>query len=103
MKDDLFFVADQNGLVLGTIMIGYDGHRGWIYSLAVDQQQRNKGIGRLLTQHAIKVLTALGCPKINLQILPDNTSVKSFYEKIGFREEKRISMGMEIVENNKEQ
>jgi ribosomal protein S18 acetylase RimI-like enzyme len=74
-------------------MGGYDGHRGWMYSLAVDPRFRRQGIGRTLVQHLERVLALRGCPKINLQILAGNAEVTSFYETLGYSVEPRISMG----------
>jgi len=80
-------------------MAGYDGHRGWIYSLAVLPGKRKSRIGTRLLEHAEKELSACGCVKINLQINIDNASVKGFYLKNGYAVEERISMGKEIPEN----
>ncbi|MBL8025572.1 MAG: GNAT family acetyltransferase [Fibrobacteres bacterium] len=91
--DHLFFVATMNEEIVGTVMAGYDGHRGWIYSLAVDPDSQKRGIGRQLVDKAESALKALGCPKLNLQILDTNNKVIGFYEKLGFKIEPRISMG----------
>jgi len=93
---DLFFVAYENNLIVGTVMVGFDGHRGWIYSLAVKPDFRKKGIGTQLMKEAINKLKSLGCLKVNLQIEEDNSGVVDFYEKIGFSIEDRISMGMKL-------
>ena len=61
VNDGLFFVAMVNGEVVGTIMVGYDGHRGWIYSMAVVPKKRNEGIGTELLRHAEGELKRLGC------------------------------------------
>ncbi|MBN1699793.1 MAG: GNAT family acetyltransferase [Spirochaetales bacterium] len=95
--DELLFVAvDDGGRIAGSIMAGYDGHRGWIYSLAVDRRFRRKGTGSLLLSHAEQALEKLGCPKVNLQVLTDNKSVVGFYKKNGYIVEKRISMGKKL-------
>lgn len=99
INDNLFFVAINNVTVIGTIMAGYDGHRGWIYSLAVNPLMRRNKIGTTLLNHAEKVLKELGCVKINLQILETTNSIKKFYDKNGYAVEARISMGKEIKEN----
>src|SRR3989339_591608 len=62
INDGLFFVALIKNQVIGTVMAGYDGHRGWIYSLAVQPSFRAKGIGKGLMQHAESSLMKLGCP-----------------------------------------
>jgi ribosomal protein S18 acetylase RimI-like enzyme len=97
-KDGLLFVADAGRAgVVGVVMAGYDGHRGWIYSLAVKRVVREKGIGTSLMKTAEKELKKRGAPKINLQIMSYNKSVVKFYEKFGFRVEPRISMGKKLV------
>ena len=90
--DGLFFVATNASRVVGTVMAGYDGHRGWIYSLAVDVSARREGIGSKLLRHAEDALTRLGCMKINLQLVAENAAVAAFYEANGYAVERRISI-----------
>jgi ribosomal protein S18 acetylase RimI-like enzyme len=97
--DDLFFVAVDGRAVVGTIMCGYDGHRGWIYSLAVAPSHRRQGIGSRLVSHAERALGRRGCMKINLQIMEGNESVAAFYSSLGYSAEKRVSMGKLLPEN----
>ncbi len=92
-EDDLLFLALLENRVVGTIMAGYDGHRGWLYSVAVCPQHRLLGIGTLLIRHAEQALATLGCLKINLQIVAGNEQVTSFYRTLGYKIEERISMG----------
>jgi ribosomal protein S18 acetylase RimI-like enzyme len=99
IRDGLLFVAEAEGKVVGSIMAGYDGHRGWLYSLAVLPEYRRRGLGSRLVRHAEERLRASGCPKINLQILKGNEAVESFYRKLGYETEQRISMGKKIPEN----
>ena len=89
----LFFVAEAAGRLVGTVMAGYDGHRGWIYSLAVDTDFRKQGIGRALLRRAESALEKRGCVKINLQVGDGNEAVIGFYEKMGYKVEPRTSMG----------
>ena len=99
MKDGLLFVALVNNTVVGTVMAGYDGHRGWIYSLAVDAAWQRRGIGSQLVIHAERALAAKGCVKINLQIGDGNERVAKFYLSLGYAIEKRLSMGKRVPEN----
>ena len=92
-KDELFFVAEADGVVFGTAMAGYDGHRGWLYAIAVHPHHRNRGLGRDLVNHAEQALAKLGCLKVNLQIVASNQATTKFYEKLGYQSEPRISMG----------
>lgn len=93
VADDLLFVALLEKKVTGTIMAGYDGHRGWLYSLAVLPEHRRLGIGSALVRHAEQALVTRGCMKINLQVVESNSQVVGFYEALGYAMEPRVSMG----------
>jgi MOSC domain-containing protein YiiM/ribosomal protein S18 acetylase RimI-like enzyme len=103
VQDGLFFVAldadAASGAVMGTVLAGYDGHRGWLYSVAVHPLHQHKGIGSALVRHAEQALTALGCMKINLQIVGGNEAVSAFYAALGYEVETRVSMGRRIDAN----
>ena len=94
--DDLIFVALEEDAIVGAVMAGYDGHRGWLYAVAVDHAHRRHGIARHLVRHALAALRQLGCIKANLQIRSDNAEVVAFYESLGFCIEDRISMGLNL-------
>jgi len=93
---DLFFVATLDERVVGTVMGGYDGHRGWIYSVAVDTDCQRHGIGSALLRHVEAALIQRGCLKINLQVRATNTEVIAFYEQLGFEVEEIVSMGKRL-------
>jgi len=95
-QPELFFVAELDGRPVGTVMAGYDGHRGWMYSLAVDTTQRRLGIGTRLVAHAEAALTARGCPKVNLQVLSAKEEIRAFYEALGYRADPVISLGKRL-------
>ena len=92
-QDGLLFVAVDNNNIMGTIMAGYDGHRGWLYSVAVHPSKRLSGLGSMLVHHAEKALANLGCLKINLQLLATNEATAAFYNSLGYSVEPRVSMG----------
>lgn len=98
--DNLLFVAEKKGDIVGSCMAGYDGHRGWLYSVAISIQTRRMGIGSKLVKHTIKALNKIGCTKVNLQIVAGNEQVTAFYQSLGFAIEERISMGQ--LTNKKE-
>lgn len=95
-KDDLIFVADTEKGLAGACMAGYDGHRGWLYAVAVSPDCRRKGTGTALVTWAMAALKDMGCPKVNLQIRADNTAVAAFYTSLGFVVEDRMSMGCHV-------
>ncbi|CAB3756982.1 acetyltransferase [Burkholderia sp. MSh2] len=92
-QPELFFVATSGTRVVGTLMAGFDGHRGWLYSFGVANDARRLGVGRALIAHAERALAARGCLKINLQVLPGNDDACRFYAALGYRVEERISFG----------
>ncbi len=96
IQSHLFIVALSDSKLIGTVMGGFDGHRGWIYYLAVHPDHRRQGFGSQLLKAIEKGLKELGCPKVNLQIRSDNHRVESFYHKCGYDTEERISMGKRI-------
>lgn len=88
---DLLIVAEDEGRVVGTVMAGYDGHRGWIYYLASAVDRQGEGIGRMLVEEAEQRLTALGCPKVQLMVRPGNEIIFAFYDQLGYE---RLDIGM---------
>lgn len=96
-------VGVRESVLIASVMVGYDGHRGWINYLAVDPDYQKQGYGRQIMQEAESRLQTLGCPKINLQIRADNTQAIEFYRSIGFVEDSVISMGKRLVEDQQSQ
>jgi ribosomal protein S18 acetylase RimI-like enzyme len=93
VQPELFFVAEDGGEVVGTVLAGYDGHRGWLYAVAVSPPHRRRGVGTALVCHAEAALAERGCPKVNLQVRASNAAVVAFYERLGYRVEERVSLG----------
>ncbi len=96
VNPEWFLIAESGGCIVGAVMVGYEGHRGWINYLAVDPTHRRGGIGRALMAEAERVLHAAGCPKINLQVRPDKKEVVAFYAALGFSVEGAISLGKRL-------
>ena len=96
VQPELLLVALDNGEVVGSAMAGYDGHRGWLYSVAVRGSHRRCGIGTLLVREAERRLTQLGCSKVNLQVRAENAAVAAFYRRLGYAVEERVSMGRRL-------
>lgn len=100
LQRELFLVGVEGGAIVGTVMAGYDGHRGWINYLAVDPGRRRKGFGRALVEQAEHRLGGLGCPKVNLQVRRENREAMAFYECIGFREDAVASFGKRLEQDD---
>jgi ribosomal protein S18 acetylase RimI-like enzyme len=93
---DMFLVGLLDSRLVGTVMAGYEGHRGWINYLAVAPDCRRSGLGRRLIEEAETRLRALGCPKINLQVRRSNATVIEFYERVGYSVDDVVSMGRRL-------
>ena len=98
IQPELFLIAIDQGVVIGSIMAGYDGHRGWLYALAVRQSHRRQGCGTALVKKAESLLSAMGCKKINLQVRQSNMAVVGFYRSLEYEVEDRVSMGKRFRE-----
>jgi ribosomal protein S18 acetylase RimI-like enzyme len=77
-------VAERDGHIAATVMVGEDGHRGWVYYVAADPAQKGTGLGRLMMQAAETWLAARGVWKVQLLVRQDNAAVKQFYEHLGY-------------------
>jgi ribosomal protein S18 acetylase RimI-like enzyme len=95
-QPELFLVAYVDGALVGTIMAGYDGVRGWLHRLAVRTSARRTGVGTALVRAAESALFALGCPKVNLQVRGSNAAVVAFYRALGYSVEDRVSLGRRL-------
>jgi ribosomal protein S18 acetylase RimI-like enzyme len=94
----LFLVAIIDDSVIGTVMGGFDGHRGWVYSLAVAPEHRRRGIATALVQELEAALAEAGCLKVNLQVRGSNSDVLGFYEHAGYCVEDRVSLGKRLYD-----
>jgi ribosomal protein S18 acetylase RimI-like enzyme len=89
-------VLESGSELVGSVMVGYDGHRGWVNYLAVRPDHRGRGFGRLLMSDAERRLRAVGCPKLNLQVRGSNTAAIEFYRRLGFVVDDSVSMGLRL-------
>lgn len=104
VQPELFLVAEAvrggggaRGAVVGTAMVGYEGHRGWVNYLAVDAALRGGGLGRALMAEAERLLLARGCPKLNLQVRSTNAEVLAFYARLGYVVDDAVSLGKRLI------
>lgn len=94
---DLFLVCVTEETIIGTVMGGYEGHRGWINYLAVSPGHQRQGVGRKLMAAVESKIQALGCPKINLQVRESNAAALAFYEALGYGNDRVIGLGKRLV------
>lgn len=95
---ELFWVAIDDGEVVGAVVAGYVGVRGWLYHLGVARAHRKRGIATALVDQAVESLRALGCIKVNLQVRRGNEGVLGFYESLGWVADPAMSMGRLLKE-----
>lgn len=88
----ILLVRDEE-TITGSVMVGDDGHRGWVYYLAVDPAQRRSGLGRTLMAAAETWLKARGCPKIQFMVRTDNAQALGFYDQLGYAPQDVATLG----------
>jgi ribosomal protein S18 acetylase RimI-like enzyme len=92
-------VLVERSLLIGSLMVGYDGHRGWVNYLAVYPDHRRRGHGARLMAAAESHLDEMGCPKVNLQIRGSNHEAVNFYQRLGYTVDDTVSMGKRLIED----
>jgi ribosomal protein S18 acetylase RimI-like enzyme len=96
-QPELFFVGTVGAELVATVMVGFDGHRGWVYYLAVSPGHRKQSYGRALMQEVERLLMERGCPKLNLQVRSSNAEVIEFYRKLGYVRDEVVSLGKRLI------
>ena len=96
-QPELFLVSEVDGRLVGTAMVGFDGHRGWAYYLAVASAHRKQHIGRALMSEAERLLAERGCPKLNLLVRSSNADVVAFYARLGYVQDDVVSLGKRLI------
>ena len=89
-------LARDGDAAVGSVMVGFDGHRGWVYYLASAPERRGQGLGRALMQAAEAWLKQRGCPKIQLMVRTDNIAATGFYAAIGYDEQQVVTIGRRL-------
>ena len=100
VNPEMFLVCEAEGKIIGTVMAGYEGHRGWINYLGVIPDYQGQGVGGALMAQVEDLLAQRGCPKINLQVRTSNRRVLQFYEKLGYKLDETVSLGKRLVLDN---
>ena len=101
VQPELFLVGLLEGGIVATIMAGFDGHRGWVNYLAVAEEHRRLGLGRMLMQRVEHQLKDMGCPKLNLQVRSSNAAVLAFYERMGYAQDHSICLGKRLISDER--
>ena len=96
-QPELFLVGIEGDQLIATAMVGFDGHRGWVYYLAVDPVFQRLSYGKQLMHEAEQLLIARGCPKINLLVRSSNQQVLKFYAELGYTPDDVVSLGRRLI------
>ena len=97
VQRDLFLILEKDGEILGSVMGGYDGHRGSVNYLGIHPDHKNEGLGKLLMNRIEEELIKMGCPKINLMVRNSNLDVHEFYRVIGYEEQEVVVFGKRLI------
>lgn len=92
-----FLLGFLDQRLVATMMVGYEGHRGWVNYLAVAPAHRTCGFGRKLMDAAEEILIEVGCPKLNLQVRTSNQAVLDFYQRLGYKRDEVVSLGKRLI------
>jgi len=101
-NSDVLVGLDAEQAIVGSVMVGHDGHRGWIYYVAADPRHRNQGIGRRMVEAAERWLKDKGVVKVMLLVRETNTQVVEFYQRLGFEAIPRVIMQKWLAEGHDE-
>ena len=97
VRPEWFLVGELDGQVIASVMLGYEGHRGWMNYLAVAPQYRSNGYAHALIAKGEALLLAAGCPKVSLQVRSSNARVIAFYQSLGYAQDEVISLGKRLI------
>ena len=89
--------------IIATMMVGYDGHRGSVFYLAVDPAHQGQGLGTALMDHAEAMLLERGCPKASVSVRAANLAVVAFYEARGYQVEDSahaVTLGRRLIHDD---
>lgn len=96
-QSELFLVGTVNSNIISSAMVGYDGHRGSVFYLAVHPDYQGLGYGEKFMAHTESVLIELGCPKLNIVVRSTNESVLQFYDKLSYQTDDVVSLGKRLI------
>lgn len=103
VQPELFLVVEHDEprspseRIIGSVMAGYDGHRGWLYYLATARSHRHRGIARSLVREAERLLLDMGCPKVQLMVREGNEGALGFYDDLGYERFSVSNTGRRLI------
>lgn len=97
VQREWFLVGCDGATVIATAMAGFDGHRGWINYLAVAPYHRLQGHATAMMRHVEALLSAVGCPKLNLQVRAGNNDAIAFYQSLDYLQDDVVSYGKRLA------
>jgi ribosomal protein S18 acetylase RimI-like enzyme len=100
VQPELFLVGESDGQLVATAMFGFDGTRGWVHYLAVAPGRQGESLGRAIMTEGERLLTAMGCPKLNLQVRSGNERVIGFYRALGYAPDDTVSLGKRLISDS---
>ena len=97
VQPELFLVGVLGEAIVGTVMAGYEGHRGWVNYLAVSPEHQRRGLGKTLMREVEKRLMERGCPKLNVQVRAGNSEALQFYRRLGYAQDEAVALGKRLI------
>ena len=97
VQPEMFLVGELDGEIVAAAMFGFDGTRGWVHYLAIAPGHQGESLGRAIMTEGERLLTAMGCPKINLQVRTGNERVIGFYRALGYLPDDTVAMGKRLI------
>ncbi len=99
-EDGLFLVGLSGNHLIASVMGGYDGHRGWIYYLAVAPEHQERGYAREIIARLESALLERGCPKVQLMVRESNLDIAAFYSRIGYSADNVVTLSKRLIADN---
>ncbi len=100
VQSELFLIGLIQEEIIATAMVGYDGHRGWVYYLAVKPNYQQQEVGKQMMKEAENRLLEIGCPKLNIMVRTTNLDVINFYKAIGYKVDAVTNLGKRLKPDN---
>jgi len=97
VQPEMFLVGEVDGRIVASGMFGFDGTRGWVHYLAVAPGRQGESLGRAVMAEGERLLTQMGCPKLNLQVRAGNERVLGFYAALGYEPDGTVSLGKRLI------